>query len=32
MPRERFAELELLNGILLTEHVEKGTLIKVLGK
>lgn len=32
MPKERFAELALLNGMLLTEQVEKGTLIKVIGK
>jgi predicted Zn-dependent protease len=32
MPKERFNELALLNGILLTEQVEKGTLIKVIGK
>lgn len=32
MPKERFNELALLNGILLTDQVEKGTLIKVIGK
>lgn len=32
MPQERFDELAILNGLLLTDQVEKGTLIKVIGK
>ncbi len=32
MPQERFEELAILNGLLLTDQVEKGTLIKVIGK
>lgn len=32
MPTERFDELAILNGLLLTDQVEKGTLIKVVGK
>lgn len=32
MPSDRFEELAILNGMLLTDQVEKGTLIKVVGK
>jgi len=32
MPQERFEELAILNGLLLTDQIEKGTLIKVIGK
>lgn len=32
MPQERFEELAILNGLLLTDQLEKGTLIKVIGK
>lgn len=32
MPAERFEELSLLNGMLLTDQVNKGMLIKVIGK
>lgn len=32
MPKERFEELAILNGMLLTDQLEKGTLIKVIGK
>lgn len=32
MPAERFEELALLNGMLLTDQVSKGMLIKVVGK
>ncbi|RAI85973.1 M48 family metalloprotease [Algoriphagus yeomjeoni] len=32
MPAERFEELSLLNGMLLTDQVDKGMLIKVVGK
>lgn len=32
MPSERFEELSLLNGMLLTDQVSKGMLIKVIGK
>ena len=32
MPKERFEELAILNGMLLTDPLEKGTLIKVIGK
>lgn len=32
MPQDRFEELAILNGLLLTDQVEKGTLIKIIGK
>lgn len=32
MPKERFEELAILNGMLLTDQLSKGTLIKVVGK
>ncbi|REG82754.1 putative Zn-dependent protease [Algoriphagus antarcticus] len=32
MPAERFEELALLNGMLLTDQLDKGMLIKVVGK
>jgi predicted Zn-dependent protease len=32
MPAERFEELALLNGVLLTDQLSKGMLIKVVGK
>lgn len=32
MPKERFEELAILNGLLLSDTLEKGTLIKVIGK
>ncbi|MBN7815677.1 M48 family metalloprotease [Algoriphagus pacificus] len=32
MPAERYEELSLLNGMLLTDQVDKGMLIKVVGK
>jgi hypothetical protein len=32
MPADRFDELALLNGMLLTDQVSKGMLIKVVGK
>jgi predicted Zn-dependent protease len=32
MPAERFEELALLNGMLLTDQLSKGMLIKVVGK
>lgn len=32
MPKERFDELAILNGMLLTDQLEKGTLIKIIGK
>ncbi|HSF54063.1 MAG TPA: M48 family metalloprotease [Algoriphagus sp.] len=32
MPKDRFEELAILNGMLLTDQLEKGTLIKVIGK
>lgn len=32
MPTERFEELAILNGMLLTDQLDKGTLIKVIGK
>ncbi|OOG72990.1 M48 family metalloprotease [Algoriphagus sp. A40] len=32
MPKARFEELAILNGMLLTDQLEKGTLIKVIGK
>lgn len=32
MPKDRFEELAILNGMLLSDQLEKGTLIKVIGK
>lgn len=32
MPKERFEELAILNGMLLSDTLEKGTLIKIIGK
>ncbi|MDI1322171.1 MAG: M48 family metalloprotease [Algoriphagus sp.] len=32
MPAERFEELAILNGMLLTDQLDKGTMIKVIGK
>lgn len=32
MPADRFEELAILNGMLLTDQLDKGTMIKVIGK
>jgi len=32
MPEERFEELAILNGMLLSDQLDKGTMIKVIGK
>jgi predicted Zn-dependent protease len=32
MPTERFDEIAILNGMLVTDQLEKGTLIKIIAK